>query len=403
MTIQNANGSNAYIAFCEQDQSVADTAPTNPLLYKLAATDFNVNPEFDSVQSNVIRNDRKTSGYKIVGKNITGDMGIEERTAVNDDDHLLLRSALFSGDQSYLDTTASSDTLSLENAVITVADDKIDLSGCTVVPDNIQDYQKIKITGSANDNDGIYTITNVSGDEYLLSPSVAANETCGGGVEIKGKFISDSNVKVPFFIEKAFTDSGTPSYEHFIGNYVNTYMIDIPTSGIVTSKINTISINSTAPISTPYASATYQEFDEVARSNMAAPKNCTIYINDSVNNCQVIKTSISIDNKLVGLKSASTFGNCNISDGAIEIESAMTLYFTDNTFKNYLINEGTFSYDILLTDIAGNEIMFSMPQMKVKTESTPVSNFEALNQELTVDAEYNSDIGSKMQVTIFSA
>ena len=401
MAIKEANGSHSQIGIAEMDPDYADVAPTAPQVKKVLCSTFDIKEEPTTVQSASIRSDRRSPGYIQTGKNVSGSLSFECRNYFGGANEPLLRSALFSGAQSDIDTTNGA-SVDIEGAVITASGSTINFAAATVNPDNITNYQKIKLVNTTS-NDGIYTAVLLSGSTYTLTPAVTADETCPAGSLAKGRMIRDDSTNCPLFVEKGYTDLANPLYKYFIGLECNTYGITIPTEGIVTCSAALIGLDGGNYDTTSYPDATYTETSETTTPVIAASKNISFYINDSAKECLIIDQKIDINNKLTGLKSAGKYGTCKLSSGNLEVSMDMNIYFIDSTYKDRLFNETTFSAYTVLEDKLGATTVFTFPQLKMKSDDTPTSSAEAITEAIKTDAEYSSTYGCKIQIDQFSA
>lgn len=401
MAVKKAKGNRSYLGISEMNPDYEDVAPTAPVIHKLGTSTFNIDKVPTTVQDDTLRSDRRSSEYIQTGYDIPGSISFKERNYFSGADEPLLRSALFSGSQSDIDTT-NGPSVDIEGAVITASGSTINFTGSTVNPDNITDYQKIRLVNTTN-NDGIYTAVLSSGSTYTLTPAVTADETLGAGCLAQGRMIRDDSTAVPLFFEKGQTDTEESIYNYYYGVYCNTFAKNIPERDTITNTAELIGIESGDYDSTSYTDATYTEFSSLTEPVMASPKNVEFYINDSKTQCKVVSQDINVNNNLTPDLSADKYGICSVSVGNMEISLTMVLFYLSSVYKNMLYNETTFSTHTVLTDKLNAATCWSFPQVKLISDDTPTDSPDTISETVNADVEYDGDYGCKLQIDQFPA
>lgn len=399
MTI--ATGSNAYAAIGEMNPSAPKTAPTAPSLHKIREVSADPRTEYTTVQSASLLKNRTTAPYFNDGKSIMVDLGYELHNYATGSTDPIFKSVLFSGDQSDIDTT-NGVSVDIEGAVITASGSTINLSGATVTPDNITDYQKVKITGTAN-NDGIYTLVNSTGDTYTATPAFSADETVSSGATMKGKMIRNSNTYLPLIIEEGHSDIS--EYEYFLGLVCDTFNIEIGENGIINSTSTLIGLEDSTVSSTPYPDATYTTTSD-DNNSFRSSEGMKVYIDDvdQFGICRFKSGSISLTNSISTLEGAGKFGPCATTSGALAVSTNFVLYFTDSTYKDKYRDETKFSVAFDWEDNEGTVMSITLPQLKVTSSSSPIATIEEMEETISCDAETASSTSNcKIQIDIFPA
>jgi hypothetical protein len=395
----SAEGSSTYVAFGEMSPLAPGVAPTAPNLHKMNIIDFIATGSPDFVQSTTMRSDRKTSNFRIDDKTIMCSVNYNMHNYASGADEPLLKSVLFSGDWSDIHSTGAS--VDVEGAVITASGSTINFTAATTVPDNITDYQKIRIVGSAN-NDGVYSLVNTTGDTYTASPTFTADETLGVGVLVQGRMIRDDATYLPLMAEKGLT--GSDEYYSFLGLVCNTLNMTLPENGIITSSAELVGLTDIEVTSTSYPDATYTNTD-AANTEFSASVDTILYLDDvlQTNICHFRTMSIALANGIETLTGLGKFGACKTTSGQFGATIGLTLWYKDSDIVDKMVAGTKISVAVVLDDDSGAAMSITFPQLKIISETAPVSTVGDLEQTISCDAETSTASGNKMQIDQFPA
>ncbi len=203
-----------------------------------------------------------------------------------------------------------------------------------------------------------------------------------------GDVISDGVVEKSFTVEQGSLD--IDQYSLYTGVKVNTWAIEIPVDGIVTSTFSVMgkdaSISGTSIDATVTDPTITEPFFHAGGT----------FLLDGSPECKVSAISLNIDNGgqanyCLGVDTAN-----DITAGFTTITGSATVYFVDGTIFSDFLNEATASLDFTLTD-GVNTLQFVLPKIKYSSADKPVEGQGPILE--TVNFEALSDGGPVITIT----
>lgn len=193
--------------------------------------------------------------------------------------------------------------------------------------------------------------------------------------------ISNGTTEKSFTVEQGSLDIS--QYSLYTGVKVNTWTVDVPIDGIVTSTFSVqgkdFSISGTsidATVTDPV----------IAEPFFHAGGTFTI---DAVENC-VQSISLSVDNGGTPNYCLGDDAANNITVGFLSVTGSITVYFEDATYFTNFLNEATAVLDFTLTD-GSNTLNFNLPKIKYNSADRTVEGQGPIL--VTVAFEALSDAG----------
>lgn len=191
--------------------------------------------------------------------------------------------------------------------------------------------------------------------------------------------ISDGVTEKSFTVEDGALD--IDQYRLFTGVKVNSWSVEVPVDGIVTTTFSVQGKNATGSGTSIDATVTAPT---IAEPFFHAGGT---FLLDGSPECKVSSISLNVDN---GGAPNYCLGDDTASDitvGFTNVTGSATIYFVDGTIFSDFLNEATATLDFTLTD-GVNTLQFQLPKIKYSSADKPVAsqgptletvNFEALS------------------------
>lgn len=334
--------------------------PSSPTMLQMRYTGGSLERKKESVQSEIIRDDRMRDVIAEVGYKAEGDINIELAFGSYD---LELEALLGS---SFTTTTRTATTLAC-NTAGTITDSGNGLATFTV-------GQYIKATGFANAaNNIIYRITTVAAGAIGVSPAPAANGTAGPSVTLTGTLLRNGVVKKSILYEKRYTDLSN-TFEYFNGCRVGALKLDIAAQSLIKGSFSLIG-KGVVTGSTTVAGSTVSA---VPNDVLSASANVGFVTkNNTALTTGIRNINLEIMNNLREQTQIGQKELAGVGYGFTEIKGSIEAYFDGlTTFYADVINHTAISLSWRLTDTAGNVMVFTIPRLRLMTgaPSSPSGN-----------------------------
>jgi hypothetical protein len=108
---------------------------------------------------------------------------------------------------------------------------------------------------------------------------------------------------------------------------------------------------------------------------------------------------LQIDNGMEALYVVGSADTLLPSIGKSSVTGSVTAYFENTTLIDKFISETSSAIQFTLTDAAGNDYIFSLPNIKYNSGNPEVSGPEAITVTLDFVALYNSSDASQIKIT----
>lgn len=369
-----AKANRAYVASVEE--VTWGVTPATPTLDKINFTDDSLNYEIESTTPDTIRDDRMVSDVILTSAGSTGGYEFEFQAIASgpDDEHLL--AALWAedwlGDDTEIDATG---------CIITASSRTLDLTPVVAVLTPLVIGQKLIIAGSAQGNDGVYTVESITSvDVYVVVEAFTGDETFVSGQIWGTKYIRNGVFQHSFTLERGHAD--VSEYFLFTGMVVNEFSLNFQAGEVVTGGYTFVG-KDTVVTQTPNGTV-YN--DAPTTPIMSAGFNVkNVKLNNlAIEDCLLMSLELNINNNVEGKLAVGNFGFCSTAEGEFEVSGAISLYFNDSTMYQRFITNEAFSLSFELSD-GDNVYIFTMPRMKL---STDVVNVEGKNTDVMDNAEY---------------
>ena len=199
-------------------------------------------------------------------------------------------------------------------------------------------------------------------------------------------------IRRSFTVEDHYTDINT--FLRSTGCQFNTMSLSVAPNSMVTGSFGVIgsafSTSGTAIASATYSSDTTTEpFDSFSGS-----------ITEGGNGIAVVTAlEVNIDNGMEPLYALGSKDTLEPSIGKSSITGSITAYFENTTLIGKFINETSSSIEFTLTDPAGNDYIFELPNVKYNSGNPEVSGPGAVTVTLDFIALYNASDSSQIKIT----
>jgi hypothetical protein len=391
-------GSESYIAFVAQDPATPRTIPNSPTLQKVNFTEDSLETNVSTKMSEHIRDDRMIADVNRTGISIGGGYSFEFQFANSGITDPMILAALCCEEWSSIHSVPGS--VSIVGAVATASGSTLDLTTGAVVPDNIQDGQTIRLSGSSS-NDGFYTlIESETQNIYITTPSLSSDETFGAGVTIDGEMARNGKHYQPFFIERGHTD--IDEYFQFMGMALNIMTLEMTDQSDVMGSFDFVGIDSDIK-----QTAEGSSYVDVPSTNVFSTSIdvAQFSINNTVQeSCVVKEMDLQIDNKITPKTGLGVFGACETKAHTISISGNLSAYFESSAMYNRLLNGTAFSVSFVMMDSSGNGYRFTLPRLKLDTDKINVTGKDDdVMDETSYVATADPVTGCAIQVDRFKA
>jgi hypothetical protein len=361
----SATGSRSYIAIIKQVPATPRVVPTTPVMQKVNFVSEDMITDIDTKISEHVRDDRMTADLTPIGLNVSGGYNFEFQYENSLTDGLL---AAFLWSSAWSTPIAGID---IAGGTFTLSGSVLDLTGAAVKP-TVVDGQKLYIANTVN-NDGVYALTETATDVYSVVPEPIADETFGAGATATGSMIRNGSFYQPFFIERGHTD--VAEYFKFIGMGCNKMTLNLADQSDIAGSYQFVGLTSQVD-STVEAGATYTDVTTNPIFSTSTDIQ-EVYINGiPQEGCFVKEMTLEIDNKLTPKTGVSFIGACETKAHSLLVIGTITMYFEDSTMYTRLLNGTAFSLDLVILDVNGNGYAFSLPRVKLDTDTVNVTSVD---------------------------
>lgn len=194
-----------------------------------------------------------------------------------------------------------------------------------------------------------------------------------------------------FTFEEGFTDIGV--YLTMPGTMVDTWSLNIQPEG----RMITGSFGLMSKIQNDVAAATIADTITVANTNAPFDSFTGGLDKDATPLAVVTSMQLNLSNNLAQLFAAFNKGSFAITAGRANVTGSVTLYFTDSAFIEEYQNETEVKLEVLLTDLAGNSYLITIPRVKW-TDNTRNLTENTITQQVPFVGLYDSVSGTSLQI-----
>ena len=356
MAISDTNSVGLYVS----EETTWGETPSSPAMTQVRYTGTSLERKKESVQSEIIRDDRMRDTIAEVGYKADGDISIELAYGSYD----LFLEALLGNDFATVTRTATTISASTGG---TIADSGNGLANFVV-------GQNVKVTGFSNaSNNRIYRITSVAAGSIGVSPAPAVNETAGASVTITGTYLRNGTAKKSLLLEKRYTDLAN-TFEYFNGVRVGSMRLDFIAMQLIKGSFGVLGKGVVAGTAT------------VAGSSVAATPNPVLSASANVGSVTKNNTALTTGIRSINLEIMNNLREqtqigqkelAGVGYGFTEVKGSIEAYFDGLTnFYNDVLNHSAISLSWRLTDTNGNVMIFTSPRLRLMSgaPSTPGGN-----------------------------
>ena len=356
MAISDTNSVGLYVS----KETTWGETPSSPAMTQVRYTGTSLERKKESVQSEIIRDDRMRDTIAEVGYKADGDISIELAYGSYD----LFLEALLGNDFATVTRTATTISASTGG---TIADSGNGLANFVV-------GQNVKVTGFSNaSNNRIYRITSVAAGSIGVSPAPAVNETAGASVTITGTYLRNGTAKKSLLLEKRYTDLAN-TFEYFNGVRVGSMRLDFIAMQLIKGSFGVLGKGVVAGTAT------------VAGSSVAATPNPVLSASANVGSVTKNNTALTTGIRSINLEIMNNLREqtqigqkelAGVGYGFTEVKGSIEAYFDGLTnFYNDVLNHSAISLSWRLTDTNGNVMIFTIPRLRLMSgaPSTPGGN-----------------------------
>lgn len=255
-------------------------------------------------------------------------------------------------------------------------------------------------------NDGTYVITGISADgsSITLDRDINTAETFAAGTSITSNaFFGSAGTNRRFFThEIAFLDLDPIVYEYYRGDEVNTFEMEVPTSGEVKGTFNMIGVSGEiTEVVWPIGGGS--RTDSAAVVPFAGSVEGAQLDRGSINRPEVESMSVSINNNRAAKFGIGQAHASHIEEGDWDAEITAALYFVDSTVRDqYLAGTRTSLVITLIDQQDGHRLMMEFPNI-VFTEGPKGLSGQTVIQNMKAFAEESATYGTKARVWFIPA
>jgi hypothetical protein len=195
-------------------------------------------------------------------------------------------------------------------------------------------------------------------------------------------------------IEEGFLDMGTPQYQVIKGALCSGFDLSIAPNAMVTGNFRFVGLDAAALSATAVQTAAH-----TAATTTAPFDSFTGSISEGGSGSTIITSlTMTLDNGVSQLYSLFSNDPNRIVSGRANLSGSMSLFFDSATLLNKFLNETETSIAFTLTDLAGNDYIFSIPKVKYMGGTKDVTeNNIVLN--LPWQAYYDTSTTTTFQIT----
>ena len=366
--------------------------PPTPNLKALRKVSYEVEENFETVESNETNEGGQREQIIPVGGDLSGGIGIEFSYKEFDP---LMAGALRKG---WTDISLVTDTiLSVTSATVFTR------SAGSFITDGIIQGIHIKTAGFVNAaNNGIHrvvavTATTITVEGGLIVESAPATST------LKASFIYNDNVFKSFFFEVWYKTINR--FKQHAGMFMNGLTLNFNLKAIITGVLDLIGTEATESGATVDTNAVYSasETNDIMNSTSNLK---TLRINRAAfpNGNYARALSFTVNNGGEGRAALTKFFNVGTRFGQFKVDGNLTTYTTDFNPFNDIKNNTPFSLDWKTQDAAGNIYVFDILRAKYKTVPTPITGPNSdIETAVTWGAEKDPVTGKTMFINRFAA
>jgi hypothetical protein len=195
-----------------------------------------------------------------------------------------------------------------------------------------------------------------------------------------------------YTIERHHQDIG--KYLRSTGCNFNTMSLSVAPNSMVTGSMSVIgkgfSVASVAVTGATYTTeTTTAPFDSFTGSITEGGSSIAV----------VTSLELNIENGMEALYVIGSSDTLQPSIGKSMVSGSITAYFEDSTLIDKFINETSSSLEFTLTDLAGNDYTFTLPNVKYNSGSPEVGGPGSVTVSLDFVALYDADDASQIVIT----
>ena len=380
------------MAYCVEPSP--GTTPTNPRFQRLPDTRTSLNMTRETIPSNRLTGDRfpaePRSGARGAGGDIPVDLSFETYDAFIASALQGVWSAPASLDS--VDITIDStptpgqeegDTYNTANGVVTfervdaASEELVLLYVPTASPDAAETYEFTGTSGGAQTIDG-------ETFEPTAFTNVAEESTCLAG-----------DTRTAMSILREFSDLPDENFLLYTGCEVATWSLQAEANNVATSTFTMFGRTMeapalTAPAGTSYAPAVDTEAFDTFSGEMKV---------DGVAQCIVTSYGLTVTNGHAPRYTVGCEGSGTPSVTQSVIEGTATIYFESPALYKKFFSEESFSLELTLQDSEGNQLIISLPNLKISSATPDVTGDGPITMPINFTAHKDNTLGSHISVT----
>lgn len=346
-----ASANYTYLAI--DQETTWGVLPSPVGMTKLRFTGDSFAHQKQTVQSNEIRDDRQVADLIEVG--VDGAGGWEFELSFGEIQRYL-PAVLF---QSALTDQATSGTYTSITAATGV------LLGAASDFNTVQVGSTIKITGASNSgNNGLKRVIAKAGDgsSITVASGQFTNDEATPTLTIAGKTIVNGVTPSSFLVEKKLK---TGSFMSYGGVMLDTMTLNLNSRQIITGSITTIGKDAT-PSTTTLENGAGDPAEAPTEPVMSASVHVGTVEENGVALADALKTlTLVVANNLRGNDAISFKSIFEVGIGECSVSGTMNAYFATHALLQRFIDHDTTSVRFVMTDTAGNSLVFTMPAVKL--------------------------------------
>lgn len=368
MAISDTNAVGLYVS----SETTWGETPSSPTMTQVRYTGETLQRNKQSVQSEIIRDDRMRDTIAEVGYTASGDINIELAYGSYD---IFLEALLGS---SFTTVTNTGTTISATNSTSKFEDSGNGFGSFVV-------GQYVKVSGFTGNtaNNTIYRVTAVDGGgaDITVSPAPVADDAAGESVTITGVYLRNGTTKKSLLIEKRYTDISN-TFEYFNGLRVGSMSLGFVSKQLITGAFSLLGkgvVTGTATVAGSSTSATPNTVLSASANVGSIQKNYTALTTG------IKRLNLTVSNNLREQDQIGQRELAGVGYGFSEVTGSIEAYFDGHSsFYNDVINHTNLALSWRLTDTAGNVMVFTLPRIRLMTgaPSAPSGNQDVM---LTMD------------------
>lgn len=249
-----------------------------------------------------------------------------------------------------------------------------------------------------------YVISTKNGDgDVETSPAPATTESAGQSVTITSNLTRSGETETLLMMQRRAPDTsktGDTDYLTVYDGYINTFSLEIPETGTITSSMNLLfgkRVSGTGEVSGQTDNSVPTDSELTATANVEE-----FYVADTKQDCTVKSLSLEVNNNYqaddgAGCDKEYALGQLTVT-GSVVVRAPINSPFTWRDYYDNATDVGTlgvmFSHDSSGTD----QTYIVVDNIKVTEHSMPTTANTTANSEASFTAQRNDSLGTTIRV-----